>query len=67
MFRLFSEEYIPIDITDDILNTLQQARWEVDERIKKKFSRQILLCETLSELSDVYEEMNREASVYGNF
>lgn len=67
MFRLFNEEYIPVDITDDILNNLQQARWEVNERVKKKFSRQILLCESLSELSAVYEEMNREASVYGNF
>lgn len=67
LFRLLSEDLNPTDDTDETIIMLKQARWDENERMRLKFKRQILLCETLSELNAVYEEMNREASIYGNF
>lgn len=67
LFRLLSEELNPEDDIDPTIIMLKKARWDATERMRQNFTRQILLCETLSELNMVYEEMNREASIYGNF
>lgn len=68
LFRLLPDDVEPIYETDNqYLIDLNAVRLEETETMRKKYIRQILMCETLIEVNLVYDEMNREAQSYGNF
>lgn len=68
LFRLLPDDVEPVyDTEDQLLIDLHAARLSENERMRKKYIRQILMCETLKEVNMIYDEMNREAHSYGNF
>jgi hypothetical protein len=68
LFRLLPDNEEPVyDTEDQLLIDLHAARLSESERMRKKYIRQILMCETLKEVNMIYDEMNREAHAYGNF
>lgn len=66
LFRLLPDDSNDYE-NDEFITSLINVRFDENERIRTKFIRQFLLCDNLKELTSIYEEMNREASVYGNF
>lgn len=68
LFRLLPDDVEPVYETDNqYLVDLNAVRLQENEKMRNKYIKQILMCETLNEVNMIYNELNREAHAYGNF